>query len=135
MAAWAAFTLPSAILLVAFAYSRRFIQGPDQLGLVEGLKIVAVAVVAQAVWGMAKSLTPDRTPAAIALLAISIVVFLATSPGQLIAIVVGAVLGLVFCRGDLINKPTETRFSAPVRPFWWGTCCPAGNRVCSDRID
>jgi chromate transporter len=110
MAAWAAFTLPSAILLVAFAYGAAAFTGPISLGLIHGLKIVAVAVVAQAVWGMAKSLTPDRTRATIALLAVCIVVFLATSLGQLIAIVAGAVLGLVFCRIDLISRPTEQDF-------------------------
>lgn len=110
MAAWAAFTLPSAILLIAFAYGAAAFDGPTGSGLVHGLKIVAVAVVAQAVWGMAKSLTPDRTRAAIALLAVCIVVFLATSLGQLIAIGAGAVLGLAFCRSDLIGRPTEQGF-------------------------
>lgn len=110
MAAWAAFTLPSAILLIAFAYGAAAFDGPTGSGLVHGLKIVAVAVVAQAVWGMAKSLTPDRTRAAIALLAVCIVVFLATSLGQLIAVGAGAVLGLAFCRSDLIGRPTEQGF-------------------------
>lgn len=52
-------------------------------GLLHGLKVVAVAVVAQAVWGMAKSLTPDRERASIALAAVVIVVFAAGATGQI----------------------------------------------------
>src|SRR5690606_41653071 len=47
LAAWAAFTLPSALILVLFAYSAAAFAGPVGLGLLHGLKIVAVAVVAQ----------------------------------------------------------------------------------------
>jgi chromate transporter len=53
LSAWIAFTLPSAILLVLFAYGAKAIQGPIGVGLLHGLKLVAVAIVAQAVWGMA----------------------------------------------------------------------------------
>src|SRR5690554_7156792 len=55
-AAWAAFTLPSAIVLVAFALSAPWLEGPARLAIVHGLKIAAVAVVAHAVWSMARSL-------------------------------------------------------------------------------
>ncbi|MGG2479119.1 chromate transporter, partial [Rhizobium sp. BR5] len=54
LAAWTAFTLPSAILLLLFAMVAASIEGPIGTGLLHGLKIVAVAVVAQAAWGMAK---------------------------------------------------------------------------------
>src|SRR5438309_4946961 len=57
--AWLGFTLPSAIALVAFAYGLQA-AGVTDAGWLHGLKVVAVAVVAQAVWGMARSLTPDR---------------------------------------------------------------------------
>src|SRR5215203_2760685 len=69
LAAWAAFTLPSALLLVLFAFSAAAFGGPIGSGLIHGLKIVAVAVVAQAVWGMARALCPDRERATIAVVA------------------------------------------------------------------
>ncbi|SUB55961.1 chromate transporter, chromate ion transporter (CHR) family [Brucella anthropi] len=55
LAAWAAFTLPSALLLVLFAYGAAAFGGPVGGGVITGLKIVAVAIVAQAVWGMART--------------------------------------------------------------------------------
>src|SRR5471030_1951493 len=59
-AAWTGFTLPSAALLVLFAYGAGALQGPVGQGLLHGLKLTAVAIVAQAVWGMARNLCPDR---------------------------------------------------------------------------
>lgn len=97
-AAWAAFTLPSALLLVMFAFSASVFEGPVGAGLIHGLKIVAVAVVAQAVWGMARTLAPDRTRAGIALAAVLIVIFAGGSVGQMTAIVVGGLAGLWLCR-------------------------------------
>ncbi|WP_064818569.1 chromate efflux transporter [Rhizobium phaseoli] len=99
-AAWCAFTLPSALLLFAFALGAAAFTGPLAEGLLHGLKLVAVAVVAQAIWGMAKSLTPDRERARIALAAIAIVVFVGGSFGQIGAIALGAAAGLYFCRAD-----------------------------------
>ncbi|MBS9719549.1 chromate efflux transporter [Tianweitania sp. BSSL-BM11] len=96
--AWAAFTLPSAIILVLFAYSAAVFDGQIGTGLLHGLKVVAVAVVAQAVWGMARTLTPDRERASIALAAVLIVVSMAGTIGQIAAIVVGALAGLSLCR-------------------------------------
>lgn len=98
LAAWTAFTLPSALLLLAFAYGASALTGPVAEGVIHGLKLVAVAVVAQAVWGMARSLAPDRPRAGIAVAALFLVVFVAGSFGQLGAIVLGAVAGLVLCR-------------------------------------
>ncbi|MGK6315532.1 chromate efflux transporter [Neorhizobium sp. DT-125] len=98
LAAWSAFTLPSAILLVIFAYAATAFSGPVGSGLLHGLKVVAVAVVAQAVWGMARSLAPDRERAGIALAAVLIVVFAAGAVGQVTAIVFGGLAGLLFCR-------------------------------------
>ena len=66
LAAWTGFTLPSAIALVLFAYGAAALGGPIGGGLLHGLKLVAVAIVAQAVWGMARSLCPDRERASIA---------------------------------------------------------------------
>lgn len=98
LAAWVAFTLPSALLLVAFAFGASALGGPIGQGVVGGLKIVAVAIVAHAVWGMARALTPDRERATIALGAVLIVVLLAGALGQVAAIAAGALAGLIFCR-------------------------------------
>jgi chromate transporter len=98
LAAWAAFTLPSALLLVLFAYGAAAFGGPVGGGIVTGLKIVAVAIVAQAVWGMARNLCPDRERATIALGAVLVVVLVAGALGQVAAIAAGAAAGLVFCR-------------------------------------
>lgn len=113
LAAWTAFTLPSAILLVLFATVAASIDGPVGTGLLHGLKIVAVAVVAQAVWGMAKSLTPDRERASIALAAIVCAVFVAGAFGQVLALAVGAVAGLVFCRAEAAGQASHLCFRVP----------------------
>ena len=99
IAAWTAFTLPSAVLLLAFAYGVSSFSGPLGTGLLHGLKLVAVAVVAQAVWGMARTLAPDRTRASIALAAVVLVVFVGGSYGQVLSIAIGSAAGLILCRG------------------------------------
>ncbi len=101
LAAWIGFTLPSAILLVLFAYGSGALSGVAGLGVLRGLRLVAVAVVAQAVWGMARALCPDRQRASIALLAAAIVLFGNSSLGQLLAIVLGVVAGQWLCRTSI----------------------------------
>jgi chromate transporter len=99
LAAWTGFTLPSAILLVLFAYGAASLNGPLGTGLLHGLKLVAVAIVSQAVWGMARSLCPDRERASIAAVAAVVILFSTTSVAQIAAILLGAVVGLWLCRG------------------------------------
>ncbi len=109
-AAWLAFTLPSALLLVLFALGAAVMEGPVSGGMIHGLKIVAVAIVAHAVWGMAKSLCPDRQRATIALLAVLTVV-LSTGPlGQVAAIIAGALAGLWFCWKEPENPSSDMHF-------------------------
>jgi chromate transporter len=96
--AWAAFTLPSAALLLAFALGADAFGGPIGQAVVHGLKLVAVAIVAQAVWGMARTLAPDRERASIALAAVIILVSVPTALGQIAAIGAGAVAGTLWCR-------------------------------------
>jgi chromate transporter len=98
LAAWAGFTLPSAILMVLFAYGAGTLSGPVGAGLLHGLKLVAVAIVAQAVWGMARSLCPDRARASIATASALIILSSTSSLAQIGAIVLGGVLGLWLCR-------------------------------------
>src|SRR5215470_12076734 len=98
LAAWTGFTLPSAIALVLFAYGATILTGPIGAGLLHGLKLVAVAIVAQAVWGMARTLCPDRERASIAVIATLIVLFSPSSIAQIGAIVLGGIGGLWLCR-------------------------------------
>jgi len=91
-AAWLGFTLPSALALVAFAYGMRA-TGLADVGWLHGLKVVAVAVVAQAVWGMARSLAPDRTRASIAFVAAVVVLASRSAITQVLVIVLGGVVG------------------------------------------
>ena len=106
LAAWTAFTLPSALALLLFALGATAFGGPAA-GLLHGLKLAAVAVVAQAVWGMARTLAPDRERAGIALAAVLTVVSVAGAVGQVSAILAGALAGLWLCR----NTP-----AAPAAP-------------------
>ncbi|HEX4637376.1 MAG TPA: chromate efflux transporter [Rhizomicrobium sp.] len=99
LAAWLGFTLPSALLLFLFASIAMSLTGSIAIAAIHGLKIVAVAVVAQALWGMARSLTPDLPRAAIAVLAALVVSLLSGSFGQILTIVTGALLGLFLRRG------------------------------------
>ncbi|MEM5436921.1 chromate efflux transporter [Paraburkholderia diazotrophica] len=98
LAAWLGFTLPSAVLLAGYASVARLLDNTLGKGLVHGLKLVAVAVVAQAIWDMARRLCPDRARAAIALAALALLSVLDTVYAQLIVIGGGALLGVVAWR-------------------------------------
>jgi chromate transporter len=110
LAAWTAFTLPSAIVLVIFAFGATAFEGPIGGGLLHGLKVVAVAVVAQAIWGMAHSLCPDRERASIAVAGALIVIFVPGSIGQVAAIVAGGLAGLWLCRGAPVSTAGHLTF-------------------------
>jgi len=112
IAAWFAFTMPSAVIMFAFAMGAASFTGPVAEGFLHGLKLVAVAVVAQAIWGMACSLTPDRPRAAIALAAVAVVVTFAGSIAQIAAIALGACAGLWLCRGEA--PPVSGHLNFPV---------------------
>ncbi|MBA8815338.1 chromate transporter [Microbacterium halimionae] len=115
LAAFIAFTLPSVLLMIAFALGANLFEGPIGAGMLTGLKIVAVAIVAQAVWGMARTLAPDRRRAAIAVGAAVVVLFLAGPVGQMAAIVLGAIAGLLWCRSDA--PPVTGQLSIRVSPL------------------
>jgi chromate transporter len=115
LAAWTGFTLPSAIALVLFAFGASELTGPIGIGLLHGLKLVAVAVVAQAVWGMARTLCPDRERASIAVLATLIILLSSSSAAQIVAILLGGIAGLWLCRkapqsaaGDTLLRVSRT---------------------------
>ena len=113
LAAWAGFTLPSAILMLLFAFGAGHIgQSTTGAGLLHGLKLVAVAIVAQAVLGMARSLCPDRQRASIAALATIPVLLAPGSLSQVGVIVAGGLAGLVFCRATV--EPADDAMAMPV---------------------
>src|SRR5437870_5092982 len=92
LAAWLGFTLPSAVALVAFAYGLQAF-GVADAGWLHGLKVVAVAVVAQAVWGMARSLAADRERASLAIVAAIVVLASRTATVQVLVIGAAGLVG------------------------------------------
>lgn len=100
LAAWLGFTLPSAILLVAFALGVTATGTLEHPGWLHGLKIVAVAVVAQAVLGMARTLTPDRPRAALALGSAIAALLLTDALAQVLIIALSALIGWRFFSGS-----------------------------------
>jgi chromate transporter len=113
LAAWTGFTLPSAILLILFAYGAGSIaDSPIGAGMLHGLKLVAVAIVAQAVMGMAKSLCPDRERASIATVALIVMLLAPGSIAQIGTIVAGGVAGFLLCRGEA--DAAANSFAMPV---------------------
>jgi chromate transporter len=114
LAAWVAFTLPSAITLVLFAYGANTLKGQIGSGLLHGLKLVAVAIVAQAVWGMARALCPDRERASIAVIAALIILSSSSSVAQIGAIVFGGIAGLWLCRTPATSRSDQRHMSVPV---------------------
>ena len=104
LAAWSAFTLPSAIALVLFAFGIGALGDVAGSGWLQGLKVAAVAVVARAVLGMMQTLTPDRERATVAVAAAAVALAVSGTPGQIGAIVLGAAAGYIFLKnGD--EKP------------------------------
>ncbi|MDA0351006.1 MAG: chromate efflux transporter [Chloroflexi bacterium] len=90
--AWFAFTAPSAIALVLFGLAVEEFELADA-GWLHGLKIAAVAVVANAIWGMARNLTPDRERITLAVIAAAVVLIERTALTQVLVIVAGAAIG------------------------------------------
>jgi chromate transporter len=103
-AAWVGFTLPSALVMFAFALLAPHLEGPTTNAVLHGLKLVAVAVVAQAVWSMSRNLCPDRPRAALALIAAALLLVVSGSLIQIAALLIGAVGGALLCR-DLPAAP------------------------------
>jgi len=93
IAAWLGFTLPSAVALAAFGYGLAALGGAEAQPWLHGLKVVAVAVVAQAVWGMARRLTPDVPRVSVAVAAAIGVLMWPSSLGQVVVIILGALAG------------------------------------------
>lgn len=99
LAAFAAFSLPSALALFAFAWALPHLSGAAASAGIHGLKLVALVVVAHGVLGMARQLCPDPPRAAIAALAAGAALVAGTASMQLVAIALGAAAGAALCRG------------------------------------
>jgi chromate transporter len=104
LAAWLGFTMPSALALVLFAYGVEVFGGALGSGWLHGLKVVAVAVVAQAVLAMMRALAPDRERATLAVVAAALVLAIPSTWGQIGAILLGGLAGITVLRG---RAPTD----------------------------
>ncbi len=111
LAAWLGFTLPSALIMLLAAWGVDLAAGGAGVGIVHGLKLVAVAVVAQAVWGMAGSLCPDRTRASIGVAAALALLLLPSAVTQVAVILAGAAAGAALCRDAAPPKEATLGFS------------------------
>ena len=94
LAAWLGFTMPSAVALIVFGIGVSHWPVLARSGLVHGLKVAAVAVVAQAVWGMARSLCPDRLRAGVAVAATVLVLAVPSFWGQVLTMALGGLIGV-----------------------------------------
>lgn len=125
LVAWLGFTLPSAIALVVFALVVRELDVADA-GWLHGLKIAAVAVVAQAVWAMSRNLAPDRERATIAIIAAALSLVVATPVMQVLVILAGGLVGWVLF-GGLVGVSASTsdapspRISGRAATVWLAT--------------
>jgi chromate transporter len=107
VAAWIGFTMPSAFALILFGYGVTAFGDVASSGALHGLKVVAVAVVAQAVWSMARNLCPDAKRATLAVLA-TIGVLAVPSPfTQVGAIVIGGLVGWAILRADALTDHVD----------------------------
>lgn len=113
LAAWLGFTLPSALLLVAVAYGVAWAPAGPAESVFHGLKLVAVAVVAQAVWSMAGAMCPDARRATFALAAAIVALLWPGAPGQLLTLAVAGGAGLLVLRPSFV--PAQ-----PVLPLSYG---------------
>ena len=115
LAAWIGFTLPSAAAMIAFGYGVEALGHAAGSGWLHGLKVAAVAVVAQAVLGMARTLAPDRARATLAVVAAIIVLALPSAAGQIAAIVLGGGVGMALLTAVAVEPASlPLRVSHPV---------------------
>src|ERR1700677_2591912 len=111
LAASAGFTMPSAIAMLLFAYAAEGMTGSLAAGVLPGPKIVAVAIVSHAVWGMRSSLCPDRVRAGIAVAALVLVTAASGAAGQIAAIVLGG------CAGALLSRAATASATGQLPPI------------------
>jgi chromate transporter len=119
VAAWLGFTLPSALVMIAFAYGVALLDPSSlQAGWLHGLKVAAVAVVTQAVWSMGRNLCPDATRASFAILAALLVLTWHSALAQIAAIVLGAIAGWRLPPGAALPSSGHLDFPISRRLGW-----------------
>jgi chromate transporter len=125
LCAWLGFTAPSALAMILFGYGVTALGNLADSAWLHGLKIVAVAVVAQAVWGMARNLCPDRERATIAVGAAMVVLAIPSAPGQIGAIAAGGLIGWRLLRNGA--QPPEQKPLAIHLPRAWSIAALASS--------
>lgn len=122
LAAWAGFTLPSALLMILFALGLSHSAALLPAGVVHGLKIVAVAVVAQAVWGMARTLCTDATRVTLMTVAACVALALPSAPTQIGIIAAAGLFGLTLFRPEPAahHDPLPLRLRRRIGSIWLG---------------
>jgi chromate transporter len=116
LCAWLGFTGPSALAMILFGYGVGAFGDLGHAAWLHGLKIVAVAVVAQAVWGMARTLAPDRSRATLAVAATVIMLALPSTIGQIGVIVLGALVGRFLLPAEAVRA--QSAVAVPIsRPM------------------
>jgi len=119
LAAWVGFTLPSAIVLILFAIGLTHYNNIQLAGVLDGLKIVAVAVVIQALWGMACSLCPDPPRITIMAFTACFVLLIPSIWGQVLAIIISGVIGLLVFKQNTISAHNSLPASITTRTGWF----------------
>ena len=107
------FTLPSALLMIAFAYGVADLAGLGEAGWLHGLKLAAVGVVAQAVWRMGRTLCPDRRRAGLAVAAAAVLLVVPGALTQLAVIAGAGAVGWWWYRGTRAVEPVDLASPAP----------------------
>ncbi len=117
---WLGFTLPSALALIAFAYGVEVVGAASGAGWLHGLKLVAVPVVALALWGMARTLCPDRERATMAIWTGLVALVWPTAGGQLLPIIAAGLIGWYLF--PPANTPPALHIRVPIS-HWVGIVC------------
>ena len=116
LAAWLGFTLPSALLMILIGLGHGLLNQSLAYGLLSGIKLVVVAVVAHALWGMAKSLCPDNSRATVAALVAAFLLSIGESLGvwgQLLAVMVAGLAGWGFKLGPIAPSGSQVSLNSP----------------------
>lgn len=119
-AAWAGFTLPSAIIMIVCALSLTSLGNVVPIDVIHGLKVVTVAVVAQAVWAMARSICTDRIRLSLMALTTCIVIMMPSAFTQISVIIFAAILGMVIFKPSTSSTPDALPMTiSRSRGFLW----------------
>ncbi len=117
--AWFGFTLPSAVIMIAFALGLTALGDLQDAGWITGLKLAAVAVVANAIWTMAEKLCPDRGRALLAISSATLLLIFQETHWQILVLLMGAGIGWRCFGPKIAAKEVQPNSSQPQRSFAW----------------